>query len=262
MKRERKLCLAANWKMNQSLRNLESYHETLKKMCKPSLEKITDSLDVVLGVPSLFLTEAERVFASANIKVSAQNMHWEDSGAFTGEISAGMLLEGRIKMAIIGHSERRTLFGETNKDIALKFEKSLSEGLTPILCVGENLEERKEEKTFSVLEEQLEGALSCSLAKTSSFMIAYEPVWAIGTGLTASPEQAHEAHSFIRNFLKKKLGEKIASETRILYGGSMKPEVTAELLQSPEIDGGLVGGASLNPETFASMLNIAYEISL
>lgn len=261
MTRPRKICMAANWKMNQSIHELESYRDGLEKFSKPSFSHITEKLDVVLGVPAPFLGKAETVFAPKRISVSAQNMHWEDSGAFTGETSATMLEELGVKMVILGHSERRHLFHETNDEIRLKFEKALSRGITPILCVGEKIEERKAGQTFLVLEQQISSCLSGLELKGKDFLIAYEPVWAIGTGLTASPEQAHEAHKFIRDYLAKHLSETLAAKTRILYGGSMKPAVTEELLKSHEIDGGLIGGASLNPETFASMLSIAYELS-
>ena len=262
MSRLRKICLAANWKMNLSIHDLETYKDVLKKTCKPSLKEITNTIDVVLGVPSPFLAKANEVFQGENIKISAQNAHHEESGAFTGETSCLMLSDMNINSVILGHSERRTLFNETNEVVNLKLSKALSKNLLPILCIGESLEERKSEKTFDVLKIQLETALTMQKLETGSLMIAYEPVWAIGTGLTATPKEAHEAHSFIRKYLKENYGESFSQKTQILYGGSMKPEVTSDLLASTEIDGGLIGGASLNPEKFASMLNIAYELSL
>jgi len=253
--------MAANWKMNQSIHKLESYAKALQEFSKPSLSKITEKLDIVLGVPAPFLEKAENIFRPKKISISAQNIHWEESGAFTGETSAYMLEELGVPMTILGHSERRTLFHETNKEIKLKFEKALSKNITPILCIGEKIEERQAGKTFSILEEQLSSCLSQASLDGKNFLIAYEPVWAIGTGLTATPEQAHEAHKFIRDYLEKKISKAVAEKTKILYGGSMKQEVTRKLLSSTEIDGGLIGGASLEPETFASMLNIAYELS-
>ena len=261
MTRPRKICMAANWKMNQSIYKLESYAKGLQEFSKPSLSKITEKLDIVLSVPAPFLEKAESIFRPHKISISAQNIHWEESGAFTGEISSNMLKEMGVQMTILGHSERRTLFHETNNEIRLKFEKALSKNITPILCVGEKIEERQTGKTFAVLEEQLSSCLSHVNLDGKNFLIAYEPVWAIGTGLTATPSEAHEAHKFIRKYLEKKISKTVAQETRILYGGSMKKEVTRELLRSTEIDGGLIGGASLEPETFASMLNIAYELS-
>lgn len=254
----RKLCLAANWKMNQSIHNLESYKSSLKKLCQPSLEAITDTMDVVLAVPSLFLVKAHEVFSPCHIQVSAQNTHWENSGAFTGELSCTMLKESQINTCVIGHSERRTLFKESNQEVHLKFNKALKENITPILCVGENLEERKQEKTFAVLKEQLSSCVTKDVGN-QKFMIAYEPVWAIGTGLTATKDQAHEAHLFIRNWLAQNLSSETSEQTRVLYGGSMNPKVTEKLLSSSEIDGGLVGGASLDPEKFSTMLNLAYK---
>lgn len=261
-RRPRKICLAANWKMNLSHKDLESYCETLKEATKPSLKKITETLDVILGMPAPFLEKGTRVFSKENILVSAQNAHWEEKGAFTGETSCNMISEMGVKAVILGHSERRTLFKESNQDINKKIRTALSKNLLPVFCLGENLEERKSERTYKVLNAQLEAGLKDLSFTPGALMIAYEPVWAIGTGLTASPKEAHEAHSFIREFLNEHFGEKVAEKTQILYGGSMKPEVTAELLASTEIDGGLIGGASLNPESFASMLNIAYELSL
>ena len=209
----------------------------------------------------LFLQKQNLFFSPAGIKVSAQNIHWEESGAFTGETSCSMLTEIGVEMAIIGHSERRTLFRETNEEIRSKMTKALSSSVTPIFCVGETIEERKSGKTFSILEEQLGSALKNQSLSPQNFMIAYEPVWAIGTGLTATKEEAHEAHSFIRSYMREHFGEALSEGVRILYGGSMKAEVTADLLSSPEIDGGLIGGASLKPETFSAMLNVAYEMT-
>jgi len=257
MSNQRKIYLAANWKMNLSLKNLQDYFDTLKKNCSPSLEEISQKIDITLAVPSLFLTKASEVFSTSPVKICAQNVHWEDSGAFTGELSCRMLKEAEITTSVIGHSERRKLFHESNEDVTKKFQKIISEKMTPILCVGETKEERESKKTFAVLGKQMKSCLA-NLDKNSSFIVAYEPVWAIGTGLTASKEQAQEAHKFIREWLKENINENISQQTRILYGGSMKPEVTQELLSAPDIDGGLVGGASLDPEKFAKMLNIAY----
>ena len=244
--------------MNLSINDMESYRDNLLAKLTATPEEVSKKVDIVLAVPNLFLNKASDVFSKTPVKISAQNVHWEDKGAFTGEISCHMLKESGVEASILGHSERRALFLESNESIKKKFAKALKESVLPILCVGETKKQREENQTFSVLERQLQSCL-VEIKPKDSFIVAYEPVWAIGTGLIATKEQAQEAHNFIRAWLKENINEETSKKTRILYGGSMKPEVTQELLSQPDIDGGLVGGASLDPKTFAEMINIAYK---
>jgi triosephosphate isomerase len=182
-------------------------------------------------------------------------MHWEDAGAFTGEISGQMLKGMGIKYCIIGHSERRTLFGETDEMVNKKVRKAIAIGLFPIMCIGETLEARESEKTFDVITRQLDGGLAqIGPDDMKKIVIAYEPVWAIGTGKNAAPAQAQEVHAFIRNSLEKKFGKAVADGIRIQYGGSVKPENSAELMAQKDIDGGLVGGASLEVNSFVGIV--------
>ena len=252
----RKPLLAANWKMNLSAKELESYRNDLLENLNTPLEELSHKIDIVLGVPNLFLAKASEVFAGTPIQISTQNIFWQDKGAFTGESSCSMAKEAGASFCIVGHSERRAIFSETDEMIRKKFSKCLKESLTPILCVGESKREREQGKTNSVLERQLVSCLN-NLSSIKLFVIAYEPVWAIGTGLTASKEQAQDAHHCIRQWLKEKVNPEVSDKTQILYGGSMKPEVTKELMAQNDVDGGLVGGASLDPQKFAQMINLA-----
>lgn len=256
----RKPYLAANWKMNLSAKELENYKYTFLAELSHPVNEVLAKVDIVFAVPSLFLAKAVEIFGETEITIAAQNLHWEDSGAFTGENSTTMLKEAGSCTSILGHSERRKLFLEADSMVHMKFAKCLEDGVTPILCIGETREEREQGQTLSILATQLK---SCLTGKSNStpFVVAYEPVWAIGTGLTASKEQAQEAHSFVRDWLNENINEEVASNTRILYGGSMKPEVTEELLNQKDIDGGLIGGASLDPVKFAKMANIAFQIT-
>jgi triosephosphate isomerase len=193
----------------------------------------------------------------ATIAVGAQSLHWESQGAFTGEIAPAMVKAAGCRYAIIGHSERRQLFGETDVDVNRKVQAALAAGLIPVLCIGETEAEREAAETFSVLDKQVRlGLEGVSLQNPGDLVVAYEPVWAIGTGKTATREQAQEAHAFIRGLLGELYGEPTADALRILYGGSVKPDNIAELMGMDDIDGALVGGASLEPETFARIVKM------
>jgi triosephosphate isomerase len=191
----------------------------------------------------------------SNISVGAQNLFWEEKGAFTGEVSAAMLRDAGCSYVLIGHSERRQYFGETNEIINKKIKAALSNGIVPLLCVGESLKEREENSTFEIIENQLKESLSgFSQEDASKLVVAYEPVWAIGTGKTAAPQQAQEVHAFIRRLYSQMYNNIIADKVRIIYGGSVKPDNVSELMKQSDIDGGLVGGASLEVESFVKLI--------
>jgi len=212
--------------------------------------------DVVIAPPFTALAAAAEAAAGSNIAIAGQNLYWEKQGAFTGEISAAMLLEAGCRYVIIGHSERRQFFGETDETVAKKVPAALAAGLIPIVCMGESLDERNANHTESVLKRQFQGGLGALTGEQfSRILVAYEPVWAIGTGRTATPEIAAEAHHILRQDAAKRFGESHASALRILYGGSVKPENVKALMAQPEIDGALVGGASLDTNSFASIVN-------
>lgn len=211
--------------------------------------------EIVVCPPYLDLTAALDAAKGSNVAIGAQNVHWKDEGAFTGEISAPMLLTLNVTHAIVGHSERRQYFGETDDTVNLRLKAALEAGLTPICCVGEVLEEREAGLTDDVLRRQCVRAFhAISAKKAARLVVAYEPVWAIGTGKTATPELAAEAHAVIRKEATEIFGEEFASNLRILYGGSVKPENASALMAQEEIDGALVGGASLDPKSFAAIV--------
>jgi len=242
--------IAANWKMHKTVAEAAEFVDTL-------LPRIAATQnDVVLCAPFTALTAVvERRYGTA-VKVAAQNMHEEDSGAFTGEVSAPMLVELDVEAVVLGHSERRQYFGETDEALARKVPAAVAAGLEPILCVGESEQARDAEETEAVLERQLQADLANLESKQiDGVVIAYEPIWAIGTGRTATPEQAQEACAFIRDVLRMRGADDAA--VRILYGGSVKPANAAELLGLPDVDGALVGGASLDPEDFAAIVEAA-----
>jgi len=242
--------IAANWKMHKTVAEAASFVDAL-------LPRIAATQhDVVICPPFTALTAVvERRYGTA-VKVAAQNMHEEDSGAFTGEVSAPMLVELDVEAVVLGHSERRQYFNETDEALARKLPAALAAGLEPILCVGESEEARDADQTKGVLERQLQVDLAAvESGKLAEVVIAYEPIWAIGTGRTASPEQAQEACAFIRDVLRERGA--VADAVRILYGGSVKLANAAELLSQPDIDGALVGGASLDPEEFAAIVEAA-----
>lgn len=214
-----------------------------------------EDVGIIICPPFTALDEVSEVIYESNIKLGAQNMHWEDSGAFTGEISASMLKDLNCEFVILGHSERRQYFHESNETVNKKTKAALKANLVPIVCVGESLSERESGKTFSVVEDHVNNSLKgLSEEEITKVMIAYEPVWAIGTGSTATPEQAQEVHHFIRGLLKKTYSEEIAEEIIILYGGSVKPTNTKELVSQKDIDGALVGGASLEVKSFSEIV--------
>lgn len=244
--------------MNLTLEGSKNLVRTLKN-------KLTNVTGVDIGVcpPFVFLKDLCEILRGSPIVVGAQNMHWEKNGAYTGEVSGLMIKEIGCTHVIIGHSERRTIFGETNAIINSKLKAAFDIGLKPIFCIGERLEERESEKTNKVIGIQLkEGLSGLSSEQIGQLTIAYEPVWAIGTGRTATPEQAGETHSFIRNFLVKEYGSDIAHKVRIQYGGSVKPDNARELLVQPEIDGALVGGASLDANSFINIVLIAAQTAV
>jgi len=248
----RKPIIAGNWKMYKTISQAIELSNGLKR----ELYKIDpDNIDIVLCPPFTALAEVAEVLLGSNMKLGAQNMHWEDEGAFTGEVSGLFLKDAGAKYVIIGHSERRQFFGETNETVNKKLKAALKHELTPIVCVGENLAEREQNKTFDVINNHIENGLKdISLEDTLKLVIAYEPVWAIGTGKTATPQQAQEAQKFIRDLLTKLYNSNTAQAIRIQYGGSVKPENAAELMKQPDIDGALVGGASLKIESFAAII--------
>lgn len=219
------------------------------------------NIDVVICPVFTALSEVSEVTADSDIQLGAQNCYWQDEGAFTGEISPLMLKDAGAQFVIIGHSERRQYFGETNESVNKKIGAALKHGLTPIVCVGENLNERENGKTFEVLTNHIENGLK-NVGKEDALkiVIAYEPVWAIGTGKTATPIQAQEAHKYIRDLLVKMYNKETANMIRIQYGGSVKPENIAELMRQPDVDGALVGGASLTVESFTTIVKQASEV--
>ena len=222
----------------------------------PTSNDIED-VDVLVAPPFTALAVVKKAIGSSRISLGAQNMHWETEGAFTGEVSGKMLLEGGCTHVILGHSERRILFKETSQMIDRKVRTAVSVGLIPILCVGETLEEREAGDTFQVIRSQLDDSLENFRKKgqmPTSTILAYEPVWAIGTGKTATPEQAQEVHQFVREWLADIFGVQTAGQVRILYGGSVKPENVSELMSKEDIDGALVGGASLKADSFNRLI--------
>ncbi|MGB8166084.1 MAG: triose-phosphate isomerase [Chthoniobacteraceae bacterium] len=254
----RRKILAANWKMNMTLGEADSFLDSF-------LVEIANenSVDIVLVPPFTALARvSEKLNEIQNVKVGAQNMHWEKSGAFTGEISASMLRELFARYVILGHSERRTLFGETDEIVNRKTKAALAATLTPIVCIGETLAERDGNQVEQVLEKQLTGSLAdLTPEQIADTVIAYEPVWAIGTGRTASPQQAEDAHAFIRTKIAVLSDAPTSEKVRIQYGGSVKPGNTAELMSQPDIDGALVGGASLDPRGFAEIVKLTADLS-
>ncbi len=252
----RKKIVAANWKMNMTQAEAARFVEVL-------LLEVGDIADVEIVIVPPFTAISkvtELLGETQNIKVGAQNMHWEKSGAFTGEISAALLRDLFVRYVVLGHSERRSLFGETNEMVNRKLHAAQEATLRPIVCVGETLQQREGGQVEKVLSTQLRGSLAGFSAKElHEMIIAYEPVWAIGTGQVATPAEAQEAHAFIRKTLAELSDEATAERMRIQYGGSVKPDNARELMSQPDIDGALVGGASLDPRSFAQIVNAARE---
>jgi len=242
--------IAGNWKMHKTIREAVDFAQHLIVVCGQSTER-----RVVLAPPFTTLSAVAEALRGSTIHLSAQNLHDKPAGAYTGEISAKMLVDTGCEYVIVGHSERRTLFGEKNDFINQKLKSSISFGLRPIFCIGETLKERDEGQTFAVVEEQIkEGLNNLSTDDITHTVIAYEPVWAIGTGRTAAPEQAQEAHAYIRDVMKKIYGEHISGNIAIIYGGSVNPDNISGLMAQPDIDGVLVGGASLDLESFIRII--------
>ncbi len=251
----RRFFIAGNWKMNKTAAETEQLAGELHGL----LGDVTE-VDIAVCPPFTSLAAAVRVLAGSAVRVGAQNVHWAEAGAFTGEVSAAMLKGVPVEYVIIGHSERRQYFGETSATVNQRLRTALAGGLKPIVCIGETLEQREAGITDSVIEEQLTDSLAdLSPEDAAGTVIAYEPVWAIGTGRTATPAQAQEVHVFIRGLLRDRFGS-VAEDIRVLYGGSMKPANAADLLRQPDIDGGLVGGASLKAPDFAAIVQAARDI--
>jgi len=246
----RKKLMAANWKMYKTPQQAQEF---LRAFLPLVSEHTRD--EIAICPPFVCLPAVVEGVAGSNLGVGAQNLHWEKEGAYTGEVAAAMLVAVGCTHVIIGHSERRQYFGETDDTVNKKLERALEAGLTPILCVGEVLEEREAGLTEEVLRRQCErGLRGISGERAARLVIAYEPVWAIGTGKTATPQLAAEAHRVIRAEAAKALGKEVAQRMRILYGGSVKPENAKALMAESEIDGGLVGGASLDAKSFAAIV--------
>jgi triosephosphate isomerase len=242
--------IAGNWKM---------YKTTLEavKTAQRLVELVADSADVDIMIAPVFtaLDPVSQVVSNSRVALGAQNLYWEKEGAYTGEISADMLLSAGCQYVIIGHSERRQYFGETDETVNKKIRAALDTALIPVLCVGETEEEREAGQTFSVLDKQVKIGLNEYFAKDlGTLVIAYEPVWAIGTGKTATKEQAQETHEYIRSLMNQTFDKALAQSVRILYGGSVKPANVSELMAMPDIDGALVGGASLDAESFSKIV--------
>jgi triosephosphate isomerase len=247
--------IAGNWKMNLTLGEAVQWVKAIADSIKG-----LDGVEVLVAPPFTALTKVKEAIGNAPILLAGQNMHWEAHGAFTGEVSAAMLKEAGCTHVILGHSERRTLFGETDEVIDRKAAAAVKKGLIPIVCIGETLEEREKGLTFQIIERQLSLSLKNfreGRGIPSTTLLAYEPVWAIGTGRTATPEQAQEVHEFIRQGLKAQFGQQPAESIRILYGGSVKPDNIRNLMSKPDIDGALVGGASLKSESFLPIVRFS-----
>lgn len=243
--------VAGNWKMNK---NAEQTEDLLNAL----IDKLPHDKAVEIIVAPTFINLASAVehLQFTNIGVAAQNMHQDESGAFTGEISADMLKSIGVNTVILGHSERRAIFHETDAIIAAKVDKALQHQMRVIFCLGEELKDRQNNQHFNVVENQLrDGLFHLDKSAWESIVLAYEPVWAIGTGETASPEQAQEMHEFIRETIRKAYGSDIADDVSILYGGSVKPDNAMEIFSKPDVDGGLIGGAALKAEDFAAIVS-------
>ncbi|WP_026811620.1 triose-phosphate isomerase [Arenibacter latericius] len=242
--------VAGNWKMNKNLAETETLLTQL------SAKMPETNAEVMVAPTYVNLTAAKSALKSSSIQVIAQNMHFAESGAYTGEISGDMLLGIGVDTVIIGHSERRAFFGETDEILAKKVKAALAKNMRVMFCFGEELADRKSDNHFAVVENQLKNALfDLDASDWSKIILAYEPVWAIGTGETASPEQAQEMHAFIRKAITEAVNAEVANKVSILYGGSVKPNNAEEIFSKPDVDGGLIGGASLVAEDFVAIIN-------
>ena len=250
----RKPIVAGNWKMHLGLQEAEALVKQLKTSCD------TEAVDVVVCPPFTALSHVGPLLKESRIALGAQDLFWEPQGAFTGEISPTMLVDVGCRYVIIGHSERRRHFGESDDSVRRKLAAALAHGLRPIVCIGETMAERDANQTLEVLIRQLSGAFArCDDWDCSQITLAYEPVWAIGTGRNATPEQAQEAQAFIRRWIANRCGESVGSAMRIQYGGSVTAANAASLLQQPDVDGALVGGASLKADAFGAIVKAALE---
>jgi triosephosphate isomerase (TIM) len=242
--------VAANWKMFKTVHEAVVYAKELR-----SLVKDIDDVEIVVAPPFTALHSVAEAARNTNVGVAGQDLYWEREGAFTGEVSAAMLKEAGAAFVIIGHSERRTKFGETDEGVNRKLLAALAEELTPIVCIGETLAEREANQTFSVLDRQIrQGLAGLRSEQVSALAVAYEPVWAIGTGRNATPAQAQEAHAHIRARIREWIGVDAAQQCRVIYGGSVKLDNVSDLVTQPDVDGALVGGASLDVGTFAKLV--------
>jgi len=242
--------IAGNWKMFKTVHETTVYVKELRGLIKD-----VSDVTVVVAPPFTAVHAAAEAARNSNIAVSAQNMYWEKEGAFTGETSAAMIKEAGAEYVIIGHSERRTLFGETDVTVNRKLMAVIAADLTPIVCIGETLDQRDRNETMDVLDRQIKGGLdSLNGDQVGALVVAYEPVWAIGTGRTATPAQAGEAHAHIRSRLRQWFGAPAADRCLVLYGGSVKPDNIRDLMAQPDVDGALVGGASLDVRAFYDII--------
>lgn len=249
--RTRRPLIAGNWKMFKTCAEAVEAASWLV-----DLSSDANQTDIMIAPTFTSLALVSEKIAGSNVGLGAQNLFWESQGAFTGEISAQMLVSAGCRYVIIGHSERRQLFGETDESVNKKINAAIQSELIPVMCIGETESQRDADKTFSVLDKQVQmGLEGFSSGDLGSLVIAYEPVWAIGTGKTATSNQAQEVHRFLRSLIEKKFGKNLAESIRILYGGSVKPGNVAELMSMPDIDGALVGGASLDPEVFSKIIH-------
>jgi triosephosphate isomerase len=245
--------IAANWKMYKTVHEAVAFVKEFR-----SLVKDVHDVEIVVSPPFTALRSVVEAAHASNVGVAAQNLHWEREGAFTGEVSAGMIKEAGAEYAIIGHSERRRLFGETDHSVNRKLAAALGAQLTPIVCIGETLEERDRGETLGVLDRQIRDGLDGLTAdQVGGLVVAYEPVWAIGTGRNATPAQAQEAHAHIRSRLRQWFGGPAAEQCHVIYGGSVKPENIRELASMGDVDGALVGGASLEVRSFFEIVSRA-----
>ena len=247
---DRRLLMAGNWKMFKTGDEAVETARSLKEL----VEEVTE-VDIMIAPPYTALFQVGEVIKDSPIGLGGQNLYWESEGAFTGEVSATMLISAGCRYVIIGHSERRQFFGETDETVNRKIKTAITNNLVPVFCIGESEQERESELTFSVLDKQVKiGLQNIALDELATLIIAYEPVWAIGTGKTATSDQAQEVHAFLRTLLQQEYGHEFSGSVRILYGGSVKPENTAELMSMPDVDGALVGGASLDAVTFSKIV--------
>jgi triosephosphate isomerase len=247
----RRSVFAGNWKMYKTVAEAVG----LAQAIRAGLEREPTRHEVVVVPPFTALVPVSAAVKGSAVALGAQDMHWEKEGAFTGEVSPLLLRDAGCTHVVLGHSERRQLFGETDEGVARKTRAAVDQGLTPIVCVGETLAEREGSRTLEVVERQVERALrGLTPAEVARIVIAYEPVWAIGTGRVATPEQAQEVHAFVRKQVSRSHGDTSAAEVRILYGGSVKPDNTAGLMAQPDLDGALVGGASLSADSFLKIV--------